>query len=335
MLLLQAPTAGAASNAAAAGAKRRTALADSSNKVAQPFKGTKGKLGVVAEKAGATGKAASTGVAASTARSLRSSTSKSTAGAKAEDDDGDAVMETTEDRPIKSLRNSGSRTASTALAGKSTNIPKAATTGQPTKNAGLRKSTSASAPVSKKEEPAVKRSTKNAGLRLKREIQEVDVSRVEEEAEVDENHAVALHEDVEPPAGQRRRSKRLRPSDPLENAEASTSALKAEEDAVAAANRSVAETVSRIIESDVGIDVDQDEEVDENAKDYGWEDLDIGDEEDPLMVTEYVREIHDYMKELEVGFSYCCVTHQHSLTSLSPCRSPRSPTRTTCRARAK
>ena len=300
MLLLQAPTAGAASNAAAAGAKRRTALADSSNKVAQPFKGTKGKLGVVAEKAGATGKAASTGAAASTARSLRSSTSKSTAGAKAEDDDGDAVMETTEDRPIKSLRNSGSRTASTALAGKSTNIPKAATTGQPTKNAGLRKSTSASAPVSKKEEPAVKRSTKNAGLRLKREIQEVDVSRVEEEAEVDENHAVALHEDVEPPAGQRRRSKRLRPSDPLENAEASTSALKAEEDAVAAANRSVAETVSRIIESDVGIDVDQDEEVDENAKDYGWEDLDIGDEEDPLMVTEYVREIHDYMKELEV-----------------------------------
>lgn len=32
----------------------------------------------------------------------------------------------------------------------------------------------------------------------------------------------------------------------------------------------------------------------------GWEDLDAGDEDDPLMVTEYVGEVYDYMLKLEV-----------------------------------
>lgn len=40
------------------------------------------------------------------------------------------------------------------------------------------------------------------------------------------------------------------------------------------------------------------------AKDEGWEDLDSEDADDPLMVAEYVNEIFDYMKELEV-----CTSH--------------------------
>ncbi|GAA5995592.1 cyclin family protein [Rhodotorula paludigena] len=35
-------------------------------------------------------------------------------------------------------------------------------------------------------------------------------------------------------------------------------------------------------------------------KDYGWEDLDEGDEEDPLMVSTYVVEVYDYLRELEL-----------------------------------
>lgn len=37
------------------------------------------------------------------------------------------------------------------------------------------------------------------------------------------------------------------------------------------------------------------------AKDEGWVDLDDGDEEDPLMVSTYVVEIYDYLRELEVS----------------------------------
>lgn len=50
----------------------------------------------------------------------------------------------------------------------------------------------------------------------------------------------------------------------------------------------------------------------EDGKDAGWEDLDAGDEEDPLMVAEYVKEIHDYMKELEVS------AQQRSMSGKSP-----------------
>lgn len=38
----------------------------------------------------------------------------------------------------------------------------------------------------------------------------------------------------------------------------------------------------------------------------GWEDLDEGDEDDPLMVKEYVNEIYHYMRDLEVCFFLCC-----------------------------
>lgn len=37
------------------------------------------------------------------------------------------------------------------------------------------------------------------------------------------------------------------------------------------------------------------------AKDEGWEDLDKEDADDPLMVSEYVNEIFDYMKTIEVS----------------------------------
>lgn len=38
-------------------------------------------------------------------------------------------------------------------------------------------------------------------------------------------------------------------------------------------------------------------------KDEGWIDLDDGDEDDPLMVSSYVVEVYEYMRELEVCFS--------------------------------
>lgn len=39
----------------------------------------------------------------------------------------------------------------------------------------------------------------------------------------------------------------------------------------------------------------------QKAVEQDWEDLDEGDEEDPLMVREYVTEIYHYMRELEAG----------------------------------
>ncbi|GAA6052176.1 hypothetical protein JCM3770_001257 [Rhodotorula araucariae] len=41
-------------------------------------------------------------------------------------------------------------------------------------------------------------------------------------------------------------------------------------------------------------------EVEARPKDHGWEDLDEGDEEDPLMVSTYVVEVYEYLRELEL-----------------------------------
>lgn len=70
----------------------------------------------------------------------------------------------------------------------------------------------------------------------------------------------------------------------------------------------------RTSEPEIEYDEDEDEEdeLDEirveeealqraEAKDAGWEDLDDGDEEDPLMVSAYVVEVYEYLKELEVS----------------------------------
>lgn len=46
-----------------------------------------------------------------------------------------------------------------------------------------------------------------------------------------------------------------------------------------------------------------------------WDDLDAEDENDPLMVAEYVVEIFDYMKQLEVSRLYSWVIH-HCLTTM-------------------
>lgn len=40
-------------------------------------------------------------------------------------------------------------------------------------------------------------------------------------------------------------------------------------------------------------------------KDAGWVDLDVGDEDDPLMVSEYVNEVYDYLLEVEVSVTSC------------------------------
>lgn len=40
----------------------------------------------------------------------------------------------------------------------------------------------------------------------------------------------------------------------------------------------------------------------ENINPVDWDDLDAEDSGDPLMVSDYVVEIFDYMKELEVNF---------------------------------
>lgn len=50
------------------------------------------------------------------------------------------------------------------------------------------------------------------------------------------------------------------------------------------------------------------------AKDEGWEDLDAEDHDDPLMVTEYVEEIFNYMRKLEVRATGLAL---HDASSLS------------------
>lgn len=51
-------------------------------------------------------------------------------------------------------------------------------------------------------------------------------------------------------------------------------------------------------------DVEDADDDDEEAKDAGWEDLDEGDEDDPLMVSTYVVEVYEYLRELEVRASF-------------------------------
>ena len=188
-------------------------------------------------------------------------------------------------RPVKSLRSSNN---SKPLLAKSSNIPsRAATTS--TKNAGLRQ---------KGEKPVLRKSGPDVGTSAKVEEQEAVVNaNNKRRPHPDESRSeIALHEEVEPPAQERRRSKRLRASDP-EGPASLTAAGAAVEDL----DRSVAEKVARVMESDLGSELDMEFEEEDLAKDAGWVDLDAGDEEDPLMVAEYVVEIHDYMKELEVS----------------------------------
>ena len=56
-------------------------------------------------------------------------------------------------------------------------------------------------------------------------------------------------------------------------------------------------------EADADEDAEPEMAIVEAAKDEGWEDLDAGDEDDPLMVSEYVNEVYDYLRGLEVRSS--------------------------------
>ena len=82
-------------------------------------------------------------------------------------------------------------------------------------------------------------------------------------------------------------------------------------------------------------------EVEARPKDHGWEDLDEGDEEDPLMVSAYVVEVYDYLRELEVRRrcrpSSSNPSRAPTLTPyLSLARSSRPcPSPTTCRRRTR
>lgn len=230
-------------NNAVVGARKRTALADSSNKVTQVV--PKGKAGsgvgkpaaVIAEKP-----------AAVQARPIARRT-RSSLGA-AQDADGDALMDdatatTNDTRPIKSLRSTSSsvNTRGLPLSGKPTNIPRKSSVSTATagssKTAGLKKTVVKSEPVEE-----VKKSSKNAGLRVKREIQEV-VAEDEDPSSVKEEE-----EDDAAAAGGRRRSKRLRASEP--------------EDALPAPaidNAKVASIVGRVVrECSAGVETDTDEE---------------------------------------------------------------------------
>lgn len=251
------------------------------------------------------------------------------------------VVEAEQSRPIKSMRASTSAAGTSkppssrnnaALAGKPTNIPRrsSTTTINSTKNAGLKRSLkSSSVAPSVAPEPEIlielKKSTKNAGLRLKREIQALESDgesgnasssgRKSSFSTGDENETKSERA----ARNERRRSKRLRHDDPDENNvvnapststsanfQSTTSDLDVEQapDNKGASRSATARSYVDVPDED-DVESVQDEGDDddlyEEAKDAGWEDLDIGDEEDPLMVTEYVVEIHDYMKELEVS----------------------------------
>lgn len=59
--------------------------------------------------------------------------------------------------------------------------------------------------------------------------------------------------------------------------------------------------------------IDSEPEADPNGDE--WDDLDAEDGDDPLMVSEYVTEIFDYMKHIEVAASH---VHRPQLSDLSP-----------------
>lgn len=59
--------------------------------------------------------------------------------------------------------------------------------------------------------------------------------------------------------------------------------------------------------------------VEERPKDEGWKDLDAEDVDDPLMVAEYVNDIFEYMKDIEVGFSTVSKAISDISNSLSTC----------------
>lgn len=299
-------------------ARKRTALADHSNKVHVGKQGG----GNINDKKQVASTAASTQlstagkpVAASRPRT-RSSIGKNADGDMIMDENTNTANVATSDnkRPIKSLRASVVVAAATAasssvnvrsnvLAGRPTNIPRQSTSNVgivgSSKNAGLKQSVKVAAAALTVTEtttastsgPVLRRRTsKNAGLAraaAKRELAEVDDGQTTSTAsngdwvdQGDEGGAVSRVE--------RRRSKRLRASDP-------------EDPLVSDVKSKTATAIATTSQAKIEQDEDEDDYVDEDLpKDYGWEDLDLGDEEDPLMVSEYVREIHDYMKDLEV-----------------------------------
>jgi G2/mitotic-specific cyclin 1/2 len=56
-------------------------------------------------------------------------------------------------------------------------------------------------------------------------------------------------------------------------------------------------------------DIEREAEADPNGPD--WEDLDAEDADDPMMVSEYVNEIFDYLKVVEVRFSLVPIMRIH------------------------
>lgn len=251
----------------------------------------------------------------------------------------DAAMDVVEaeTRPIKSMRHStatgnqagssklpaSSRNAGGVLAGRSSNVPRPSTSNAnvgSTKNAGLKRSLKSSSVAPAPEVSVeIKKSTKNAGLRLKREIQALESDDHSGDLSSGRKASSSQGDDDESKSAraernERRRSKRLRQSDPEAGA-ADDGALPSTSESAAfrsTASEQEAEqaAATAAIRRVITVPDDDDDEafmngnhenMYEEAKDAGWEDLDIGDEDDPLMVTEYVVEIHEYMKELEVS----------------------------------
>jgi len=75
--------------------------------------------------------------------------------------------------------------------------------------------------------------------------------------------------------------------------------------------------------------IDSEPEADPNGDE--WDDLDAEDGDDPLMVSEYVTEIFDYMKNVEVSASH--VDYPQPADPSPSHSSLRSPIRITCRAK--
>jgi hypothetical protein len=74
----------------------------------------------------------------------------------------------------------------------------------------------------------------------------------------------------------------------------------------------------RLKTSPVVEDIFEDEEEalvkEEPPKDLGWVDLDAEDADDPLMVSEYVVEVYEYLREIEVSFPIKITTKHRRLT---------------------
>lgn len=199
----------------------------------------------------------------------------------AAESDSKSAVEIPVAKPARTLKRTASN-VSTLAAGSNQGgaSKKVATSANNTKRAPLgskRANATASTSTTNAAGPAVSKATLALRARQRRELAEQ--KRLAAEAEVE----AARREEEEALAEQQALANML-------SSEAESNVKRFDDDAYA---------------TDSEVEGEDEVAVEDRPKDYGWEDLDDGDEEDPLMVSAYVVEVYEYLRELEVSRRSC------------------------------